>query len=118
MSPSVKGDDSGAGSREELERQIEAVFHELERRESNLAALKSALAGLHGKLKEVSLNRGYLRGDAPWLANAGAHRRAINKEIAAKEKENEEAFEDVERARQRLKILREELQAMTESQSS
>lgn len=108
---------TGEEEKQELQRQIEAVQLELSRRETRLAGIEAAIVSLRGRLRDSSLNRGYLRGDAAWLASAGAHRRALEKDIAARQAESREVFEDVQRARERLKLLREELQAAAGSLS-
>ena len=103
---------SGDEGREELERQIAAVAAELNRREMRLASVEAELAALKGRLGGVSFRRGYLRGDSALLACAGAHRRSLEKMLASRERESREIFEYVQRARERLKLLREELQAV------
>ena len=118
MSSAGEGSNEGADTRDELRRQIDEVALELGRRETRLYAVEAAIVSLRGRLKEVSLSRGYLRGDAAWLATAGAHRGALEKEISARQKESHEVFEDVQRARERLKLLREELQAVAHDQKS
>ena len=96
--------------REDLERELQEVLRELGRRELLVAELEKKLVRCRFELEGMEQGRLIRSGEALAVMQGQAHRRSLQKELAALERKRAEAAEDVRRARERKVIVEGELE--------
>ena len=95
--------------REEAERYLLEIIEELQRREKRLHELDCEIRALEFKLKHISGRKGLLSGDAFQLAAADSFKQSLRGKLRSKMMERDSAQEEVKKARDRRKLVEEEL---------
>lgn len=100
------------GESEELRQELEKIGKELRNRENKVAALNRDISELEYRMGGTAMSRALRVGDATKIASAAGFRVRIKDELKAKQDQLRLTKDDVQKAKDRLAIIEEELEQL------